>query len=178
MSQLSEKVDLLFKNDEELARNADNHDVQFCVMMRIFISTMNRVIDRLNFINEGIPEAQIPMLTYASVNLEFLDFTKFRSRPLFSRYLSAWFMGEDVSNLGFAEEDGTPGAEDDNPEGAVVFGGDYGESSRGDRVTGDSSSEEENAVSGVPPADDSGGGLEDGEQGVQVQEVREGDEAH
>jgi hypothetical protein len=178
LSQVDRKLSILFKNDSELAGNSDNHDVQFCTMMRIFISHMNKVTDRVNSMLPAEAD-KIPPLTYAGVNAEFINFTQFRSRPNFAKFIGEWFMGEDVSELGFAEEPDAAPREDENPGGDVEFGGDYGENQGRDGDEPEpATTEAADAVPEVPPADAELGGPEDGPQGVEVQQGRDGDEAN
>lgn len=127
----------------QLVRANDASSSQFSVLTRLVITKLNEVIGLQNRIAElaveGVepkPEmAFVSEVTYDGVNALFQLHEEFRARSDFKEHMKTWFLGGDVSALPPPPEpakeevpEATPEtpADADVPEGAQVFGGDYG----------------------------------------------------
>lgn len=180
LGRIEERLQNVFDNQSALGQSCDNHDVQFCCMMRLFVSRMNQVADLINTLElaKGDQPLRVEPISYDEVNDTFRVFTKIRGLPKFKENLQAWLMGEDMTkvDLGWPEDGGgAPEAEDEYPEGAAIFGGDYGKSQdgNGDRAKPDHDGEEADQVPEVPSADEGVDQPEDGPDGAEVPEVRD-----
>jgi hypothetical protein len=114
----------IFANQKELSKSATRLDEQFCVQGRLFITAINEILHRAN---------SDEIITYEAVNLMFMEWEKFRSRPDFREHMKPWFMGDDLDSLPPPPEpkqeetpEETPDAEVEGPQ---EFGGDYAEGS-------------------------------------------------
>lgn len=147
--QLMRIVGNCFQNQNNLAKSAQDNDDQFAVLLRLTILRMNQIIGLQNLAYHMAvaelpeekrpphPEAHmIPNITYEEVQQLFLDYAKFRERPDFRDHFRAWYTGADLSTLPPPPEvkeeaqavGSAPEAEPEAPypEGAQIFGGDYG----------------------------------------------------
>ena len=194
----------LYRNDQQLTEKHAELNDQFMILTRLVFSRMNQLIDLQNRTFElgveSLPEGQrpgnvkdhlIPRLTYEEVNELFALFGEFTKRPDFHDHIRAWYTGEDLSKLpppppppepeaeAKKEEEEEEGAPGEYPEGAQIYGGDYGRTSEdGDSATeaeAKRAAEESGAPNPVPELQGDEDGAEDDsgdhEEGTVVSEL-------
>lgn len=130
---------VIWENQVELTKSANNLDRQFAVMGRIFISKLNNIV---------VTIGHDDILTYQGVNAAFDEWDQFHQRPDFRDHMEQWFLGGDLSKLPPPPRVEKKEAEQEQPK---EFGGDYDKS--GDRAStregvsaGGSEGHEETAV--------------------------------
>jgi hypothetical protein len=158
---LAQSAKTLWDNQVELTKSAHKLDEQYAVLMRVAVRAINEVI---------ITTGGEDLLTYNGLNREFAEWTKFRARPDYKKYMEAWFMGVDMSTLPPPPLP-EPEEETTEPEGPRHFGGDYAESSVGDTTTEEAAPEGEgdHEADALPQGQDSD---EASSQGAAVSSVR------
>lgn len=122
------------QNTVALAKSHDDLNDQFAVLVRLFFSRMNTLIDLQNRIFELAcdetnqpKDHPVPRVTYEEINALFALFEQFKSYPNYKDHFRVWYTGEDLGSLPPVEE---PSTSEETPEGAEVFGGDYDSTSR------------------------------------------------
>jgi hypothetical protein len=137
---LGETTATIYRNQVDLSQSHTRLDEQFAVLTRLTVMTLNDLIIRLG--GEDL-------VTYDGINAMFQEWNDFRSRPDFREHMSVWMMGGDLSALPpppepAKEEEQPADAPEENPEGAVEFGGDYeSESGIGDEKPTEGASKDE-----------------------------------
>ena len=114
-------------------------DDQIAILSRLSISKLNTLAKIHNATicaKEGI--SGVDMVTKDSVKQLFDEFHALQKRSDFKELNNAWLMGEDMSNLPpepvkeeQPAESAPQAATADHPEGAEMFGGDYGKATDG-----------------------------------------------
>lgn len=144
-----------------LAGSANKSEVKWAVMMRLVISRYNSLLEQMDSVSRGV----LAPFTYEELNKLFKEFEEFRSKKGFADHMQAWYMGEDVSQFeGDVGEEltggdgGAPQAEEEYPEGATIFGGDYVADAEED---GEAEGSEEAEVPEMQGPDDDGPGPEE-----------------
>lgn len=119
-------------NTALLAEGVNKSEMKWVVIMRLLISRHNALASLINEmdLHRGEESIKVAPIDYLELNQLFGDFEKFRAKPGFAKHMESWYMGEDVSGFEGEEEsgeggDGAPGAEEEYPEGATIFGGDH-----------------------------------------------------
>jgi len=163
-------------NAELLAEGVNKSEMKWVVVMRLLISRHNALASIINEmdLHRGEESIKIDPINYNELNQLFGDFEKFRAKPGFAKYMESWYMGEDVSWFKGEEEPeensgDAPQAEEEYPEGATIFGGDYVADAAGEAEAEDI---QEAPVSEVQDTDEPGGGPEEpGEVSAEVPSV-------
>lgn len=172
--------------DDQAAYIEELHN-QLSVFTRLLIKHFNFHVEMYNADLEAREfEDKIPPIILEMVQKTFVDLAEFKKRPDRDQWAHIWFMGEDLKNLPPLPEpsestsvssppthvvEGMDGA----PEGAQIFGGDYGDS-RDENV---STEAEHFAAAGqkdelypLRDEDPAGGQPADAEDGPGLSEVR------
>jgi hypothetical protein len=171
-------------NEQLITEGVNKSEVKWVVLMRLLISKYNRLAEKWNSLGLMKDEEPITVdpIVYDELNQLFGDFEKFRSKPGFAKYMELWYMGEDVSEFEGEEEEveakpgegdgGAPQAEEEYPEGATIFGGDYVPDAAAEDDGVEASSEEEAPMPEVQELDEPSPGPEEpGEDAAEVPQV-------
>lgn len=183
-------------NQKKLIKSAVEQDTYMHVLVRLLITQVNelkkivRVLlkhhlegdDVIHRIHD-LPEDISPELVQAM----FTEFNSFSERADFHEHQEAWYFGAALEDLppppepepklevvDGGKDDQAPSEDSDNeyPEGAVIFGGDY-DSEAGNRVEGPDDQEEggDVEVPSLPSSDGEESEPGDGEDGELLREV-------
>lgn len=157
----------------ELSKSETRLDEQFAVLTRMTYSKVNELIHAINRnVLIGVSEEVAP-IDYDQTNKMFVEWQQFKNRPDWRDHSRVWFMGGDLSMLppppepqeqpeAKVKEQIESAPEEEYPEGATMFGGNYAEGTERDETTEeegpkDGPTGEENEVPGVPQADQASG---------------------
>jgi len=164
VQQLEQDLKILWNNQSKLQENEQGINAQLAVLVRMTVSRLNTLTE---YHNENFGTA-IPEVTVETINDLFNQFDEFRQRPDSAQHYHHWYLGKDLSELPELpkeekqEEHGSP--EEEYPEGAVIFGGDYGEKS-GKQSDRDVREGTEDALPEMQVGDDDEGEPEDRQEG-------------
>jgi hypothetical protein len=154
--QIMRLVQNCFQNQQALGKSAQDNDDQFAVLLRLTVSRFNMLIGLQNRIflasvaelsEDKRPanphEHLVPEVTYEEIQQMFMEYETFKQRPDFRDHFRAWYSGADMKHAlpplpavevkeGPLAAPSAPEVEPEAPfpEGAQIFGGDYG-STRG-----------------------------------------------
>jgi len=142
-------------------------DDQIAILSRLCISKLNTLT---RVCNEAPGAAErVSSITKDSVKQLFDEFHALQKRSDFKELNNAWLMGEDMSNLPpepvkeeQPAESAPQAATADHPEGAEIFGGDYGKATDGNTAVEEKPSTDDGArkadeVPSVPSSDAAAG---------------------
>lgn len=123
LREFAKSIETIWNNQVELSKSEERLDEQFCVLARMSIRVLNDLMVRTggdDLINEKVVE------TY------FREWAKFRTRPDFRKFMTEWFLGQNLDSLpppAIVKEPEVPVAlspEAKEPQEPQEFGGDYG----------------------------------------------------
>ena len=143
-------------------------DDQIAILSRLCVMKLNDLVKAHNEAigaKEGI--SGIDIITRDNTKSLFDQWHEFQKRSDIKEVSNMWFMGEDVSALPPpaepvkeqpADQSAPQAATADHPEGAEIFGGDYGKATDGnaaveEKQSADDGTREADAVPPVPPSD-------------------------
>lgn len=108
---------------------------QMSVFIRLMVKHHNFLVEMYNTDLEARDfDDKIPLVMYEEVAKTFAELMEFKSRPDRNEQAALWFMGEDLRQLPPVPSIQTPqttpveDSMDGAPDGAQIFGGDYGDS--------------------------------------------------
>jgi len=156
-------------------RAAGQDEAQGHVTGRMVFSKLNEIVDAFNRLGIAIEdEVRLERITVDDIHQAFADYNEFANRPDSGMLMAQWYLGVPLSELppvptpeelqkmveariakaAPSEPEASEPEEEEYPEGAVIFGGDYGDN---DGDEGEEETPDERPADEVPEVQQSAG---------------------
>ena len=175
---LAKTTGTVWNNQVSLDEAINRVEEEFCVLGRLIIPKVNEIL---------IASGSEDLITEEAINSVFAVWHEFKKRSDFKAHFVPWFMGVPLEDLPpppiteLVEEENIAAPAPEEGEGAIEFGGDYGEgqtADRGDETTeeGQSEGDASSAPDAVPEGQDLDGSVRGTEQeeGTEMSQVPDG----